>query len=141
MGYIMTHHAVTLNVPSALYERLERMARQTQRTVEAELLDVVATALPLEDGLSDDLSAALVQLALLDDAALWRAARDCLSTDDVTRMEDLQLKKQREGLDDAELKTLDSLVRQYERKMLIRARAVALLGERGHDISQLLAQV
>jgi hypothetical protein len=51
-------------------------------------------------------------------------------------MEDLHLKRQREGLTDAEAKTLDGLVRQYERTMLVRAQAAALLKARGHDVSR-----
>jgi len=78
---------------------------------------------------------------LLDDEALWRAARGSLPAAAATQMEDLHLKRQREGLTDSEVKTLDGLVRQYERTMLVRAQAAALLKERGHDVSQLLTRV
>src|SRR5438067_11595988 len=78
-GFSMTVQSVTLNVPSALYDRLERRAAQTHRTVEDVLLDVLATAVPLADDLPPDLAEALSPLALLDDAALWRAARSHLS--------------------------------------------------------------
>ena len=40
----MTVQSITVNLPSALYNRLKRRAEQTRRTVEAELLEVVATA-------------------------------------------------------------------------------------------------
>src|SRR5436309_10341393 len=78
-GFAMTVQRVTLNVPRALYDRLERRAAQTHRTVEDVLLDVLATAVPLADELPRDLAEALSPLALLDDAALWRAARSHLS--------------------------------------------------------------
>ena len=134
----MTVQVVTLHVPSPLYEQLKRRAAQAQRTVEAELLDVVATAVPVGDDLPTDLAGAISPLALLDDAALWRTARSHLSAEAVAQMEDLHLKRQREGLDDAEAETLTGLVRQYERTMLIRAQAAALLKARGHDVSLLL---
>lgn len=137
----MTVHAVTLHVPSLLYEQLKRRAEQAQRTVEAELLDIVVTSVPMSDDLPADLAEAITPLELLDDEALWRAARGSLPAETATQMEDLHLKRQREGLTDSEVKTLDGLVRQYERTMLVRAQAAALLKERGHDVSQLLTRV
>ena len=77
----MTVQSVTVNVPSALYDRLERRAVQTHRTVEDVLLDVLATAVPVADELPPNLAAALSPLPLLDDAALWRAARSHLPTE------------------------------------------------------------
>jgi plasmid stability protein len=74
----MTVQSVTPNVPSALYDRLERRAAETHRTVEDVLLDVLVTAVPLADELPADLTEALSPLTLLDDAALWRAARSHL---------------------------------------------------------------
>ena len=136
----MTVQVVTLHVPSPLYEQLKRRAAQAQRTVEAELLDVVATAVPVGDDLPAELAEAISPLALLDDTALWRAARSHLSAEAVAQLEDLHLKRQREGLDDAEAETLRGLVRQYERTMLVRAQAAALLKARGHDVSLLLTQ-
>ncbi len=38
----------------------------------------------------------------------------------------------------AEAETLARLVRQYERYMLVRAEAAAILRERGHDVTPLL---
>ena len=137
----MTVHAVTLQVPSLLYEQLKRRAEQTERTVEAELLDIVITAMPVSDELPADLAEAIAPLELLDDEALWRGARCSLPAEAATQMEDLHLKRQREGLTDAEVEILDVLVRQYERMMLVRAQAAALLKKRGHDVSQLLTRV
>jgi len=56
----MTVHAVTLHVPSLLYEQLKRRAEQAQRTVEAELLDIVVTSVPM----SDDLQLTLLRQSL-----------------------------------------------------------------------------
>ena len=136
----MTVQVVTLHVPSPLYEQLKRRAAQAQRTVETEILDVVATAVPVGDDLPADLSEAISPLALLDDAALWHAARGHLSAEAVAQLEDLHLKSQREGLDNAETETLRGLVRLYERTMLVRAQAAALLKARGHDVSLLLTR-
>ena len=47
----MTIQPVTLNLPGHLYNRLKRRADQAHRTVEAELLEVVASAVPVAVGL------------------------------------------------------------------------------------------
>lgn len=135
----MTVQSVTLNLPSALYDQLKRRAEQARRTVEAELLEVVATAVPVADELPSDLAEAISPLALLDDEALWRAARSHLPTETAARLESLHLKRQREGLTEAETQALSGLVRQYERSMLVRAQAAALLKQRGYDVSELAA--
>jgi hypothetical protein len=91
------------------------------------------------DDLPMDLAEAISPLALLDDEGLWRAARSHLSTEAAEQMERLHLKCQRESLTESETQTLAGLVRQYERAMLIRAQATALLKKRGHNVSELLA--
>ncbi len=133
----MTIQSVTLNLPGHLYNRLKRRAEQAHRTVEAELLEVVASAVPVADELPAELNEAISPLALLDDEALWRAARSHLPAEAAVQMENLHLKRQREGLTEAEAQTLAGLVRQYERTMLVRAQAAALLKQRGHDVSEL----
>src|SRR5438128_12118073 len=133
----MTIKPVTLKLPSHLYSRLKRRAEEAHRTLEAELLEVVASAVPVADELPAELNDAISPLALLDDEALWRAARSHLPAEAAVQMENLHLKRQREGLTEAEAQTLAGLVRQYERAMLVRAQAAALLKQRGHDVSKL----
>src|SRR5437867_628256 len=123
----MTVQTLTLNVPEPLYQRLKQRAAQTERTVEDEALDVLVTAVPVADELPADLAEAISPLALLDDEALWRAARSRLAAEVAQRLEELHLKQQREGLTSEETQTLAGLERQYERAMLIRAQAAVLL--------------
>lgn len=134
----MTMQMLTLALPEPLYSRLKARADQTQRTVEDEVLDVLATAVPIADDLPDDLEQAISSLTVLDDVALWRAARSHFSTQSAQQLEELHIKRQREELTDAESQTVERLVRQYERSMLVRAQAAALLKQRGHDVSGLL---
>jgi plasmid stability protein len=134
----MTVQSLTLNVPEALYHRLKRRAEQTHRPVEDEALDVLAAGVPVADELPPDLVEAISPLALLDDEALERAAGSRLAAEAAAQMEELHLKRQRQGLTDAEAQTLAALVRQYERAMLVRAQAAALLHQRGHDVTPLL---
>jgi plasmid stability protein len=134
----MTGQTLTLQVPDVLYTRLKERARQANRSVEAELLDVLATAVPAADELPRDLADAVAPLAQLDDAALWQAARSRLPDQSASRLEDPHQKRQREGLTDTEHRELAGLIAQDERTVLVRARAAALLRERGHDIASLL---
>ena len=136
----MNVQTVTLDLPSPLYNRLKHRADQAHRTVEDELIQVVATAVPVGDELPADLCEAISPLSLLDDDALWQAARTHLSAETAAQMEDLHLKRQREGLTEPEAQILTGLVRQYERTMLVRAQAAALLKQRGYDVSELLSQ-
>jgi plasmid stability protein len=132
-------YPVTLNLPVVLYERLKRRAQQADRSVEAELLDVLATAIPSDDELPSYLAEALASLALLDDETLWKTARSHLPAEEAAQLEQLNLKQQREGLTSTEAETLEQLARQYERTMLVRAQAVVLLIQRGYNTSKLIA--
>ncbi len=135
----MTTQTVRLDVPELLYQKLRLRAAQSQRTVEDELLEVLATVVPVADDLPAELSAALTPLATLNDTELWRAAQTHLPANAATRLEELHLKRQRAGLTEPQEREAAALIRQYERGMLMRAQAAALLKQRGHDVAGLLA--
>jgi hypothetical protein len=92
------------------------------------------------DAVPADLAEAIAPLSLLDDESLWRAARSALAPEKVALLEELHDKRRREGLTEAEAQTVAGLLKEYERAMLMRAEAAAILKQRGHDISQLLAR-
>ena len=129
---------VTVNIPEKLYQRLSHRAQQTQRAVEDELLDAVVSGLPLSDELPAGLEEELAQLDVLPDNALWYTARSRFHPIQANKLECLHTKAQRQPLTAAEQKQEQSLVREYERILLLRARATRLLKERGVDISALL---
>ncbi len=135
----MNSQSVTLELPEPLYEQLQARAIRRQRTLADEVLDVLTGAIPATEALPDDLEQTIAQLVFLDDAALWQAGRSKLASDDVERLSELNAKRQREGLTEAEQQESELLVRQYERSILVRAQAAALLKQRGHDIARLLA--
>jgi plasmid stability protein len=128
---------ITLHLPGSLYQRLTECARQAHRSVEDELMEIVATAVR-DDDLPADLSSTLASLPFLDDQALWRAARSRLPVQAVARMQALHDKRDVEGLTAAEQESLAMLPRQNDRSMLVRARAAELLHQRGHDVSSLI---
>jgi plasmid stability protein len=133
----MSTQTLTLHLPDPLYARLQERARQFNRTLEAELLEVLNAAVPVEESLPDSLAEDVARLDGMDEPELWQAARSRLTKREATRLEVLHLKRQKEGLSESEASDLAELVRQYERSMLIRARAAALLKQRGCDLSGL----
>jgi plasmid stability protein len=49
----MTTQSVTIRLPDPIYQQLKRQADRTRRSIEDELLEVVAAAVPVADELSD----------------------------------------------------------------------------------------
>ncbi len=133
----MAAHPVTLRLPAPLYDHFQSRAKRAHRSLEAELLDAVATVVD-EEKLPHDVAQALADLALLNDEELWRAARNRFSDEARSQLEALNLKQQRESLTSAEKETLEQLVHQYDHAVLLRAEAARLLKERGHDVARLL---
>jgi plasmid stability protein len=129
----MSTQTLTVAVPDQLLARIRDRARQANRSVEAEVLSVLSSAVPIDGGLPPDLTEALAALDLLDEPALRRAADTRLSPEASAELEALHFKERREGLTEAEDLRRRDLVRQYERAMLVRARANALLNSPGRN--------
>lgn len=101
----------------------------------------MTTSLPGEpNDLPADIAEAIAELYLLDDEALWRADRTFLAPEKAAEIEELHLKRQREELSASEAEALAARMKEYTRIMLVRARAAALLKQRGHDVSALLSE-
>ncbi len=101
----MAGRPVTINVPDALYGQIERRAASSGRSVESELVDLLANVLPAirpPSELEPELEAELAQLRRQSDDALWLAARSRLSDSQVRRLLSLNRKDQRVGLTNAE---------------------------------------
>lgn len=135
----MPAQALTVNLPGPLYERLALRASRSRRTLEAEVVEAIKVSLPEEpDQLPDELSEAIASLSLLPDEDLWRAAKNRLPVRKAAALEALHLKRQSEGLTPMESEAVAALMKEYTRILLVRAKAAALLRERGQDVSVLL---
>lgn len=139
----MTTESITVRVPHPLYSRLEERAKQTHRSVEEELVEALAEAVTRADApLSSGVEDVLASLDAMPDDGLWQLARASrLSPAAAAHLEELNQKRQREGLTADEQRMVEALVQQYERAMLVRAEAMARLKERGQDIAPLLAPI
>jgi hypothetical protein len=77
----MSTNTLILHVPSPLYDHLKQLAAQTQRSVEEETLEALATAVPQGTSLSAELQDAMASLVEQDDQTLVEAARSHLAND------------------------------------------------------------
>ena len=130
----MAPRTVTLQLPGPLYEQIEHRAAEAHRSIELELLDVVATAVPFSDELPPELADAVSSLSRLDDDDLLQAAGSRMPEPLADRLAELNWKRQATGLDELEEEESTRLLHLYERTLLIRASAAKLLKDRGRDL-------
>jgi hypothetical protein len=125
-------------MPIALYQKVAQRAQNMDSSLEEEILTALATAFSEQDDLSDTTVDRLTQLRYLNNSELWQAAQITVSTDENARMQVLMFKRQSIGLTQDEQIEAEALVAKSEQVMLLRAQAIALLRERGHDVSHLI---
>jgi hypothetical protein len=125
----------TISIPSALYEKAERVARQTAKQVDDVILTRLEGALdePTFD-LPTDERDELKAMAYLSDDTLWTIARERIQTAVQERMSALMTRNTRGTITDAEHKELAELVERGNRLTLRKAQAMKYLTERGHTI-------
>jgi hypothetical protein len=123
-------------MPAGLYERLKRRADQAHRSIEAEMLETVASAVPADNSLSSDLEEAVSRLALMDDNALWELVQTHFPAEKSAHLSSLHWKRQDTGLEQTETQQAAQLAQELERFMFLRAQAMALLMQRGHELSE-----
>ena len=83
-----------MQLPARLYNRLKQRAERANRSIEIEMVEAVAEALPADDMLPTGVADALAHLATADDNVLLRAAKARFSEAKSTRLETLHLRRQ-----------------------------------------------
>jgi hypothetical protein len=132
---MMTVQSVTLNLPETIYEQIKRAAEKAQRPFEEVLLEAVAAVAPVVNVAPQQMQSALAQMAYLNDAALWQAARATIPDEQKERLEMLHLKQQQNMLTNEEKAEEQALLALYRETILVRAQAAVLLKQRGYDVS------
>lgn len=132
----MTVQAITLNLPEAVYRQIRQAAEKVGRPVNEVLLEAVTAVAPIIGTGPENLRTALAQMAYLNDAALWQAARTTMTAAQRERLEALHDKQQREGLTVEEQAEEQALLSLYRETLLVRAQAAVLLKQRGYDVSE-----
>jgi hypothetical protein len=131
----MTVQAITLNLPETVYEQIRRAAEKAQRPLNEVLVEAVTAVAPVIGIASGEMRTALAQMAYLNDAALWQAARTTMTAEQRERLEALHDQQQRDGLPAEEQAEEQALLALYRETLLVRAQAAVLLKQRGYDVS------
>jgi hypothetical protein len=134
----MSGQAITLTVPDELYKRLAQRATETDSSIADAALEVMAMALPTVDDLPAEIADRLAMLDTFDDQRLWRVARSTMPQRAMRRLRSLVRLQQQRTLTPVEAQELAQLLDRLEDVGLMRAKAAALLHERGHNVSALL---
>lgn len=130
--------SLSVQVPERLLQTVKRRASARRRSLDKEVAQLIESGLQQAVGGSETLAEFLEPLALMSDDDLWNAARSRLPRRLSTELEKLHQQRQRDGLTNAERDRAKLLTEQFERCLVIRARAIELLHARGHDVSRLL---
>ena len=133
-------HSMTVAVPLETYEPFRQRAERARQSVEEAVVQAMQAALTTtEASTASERQAMLAALEALDTAALWQIVNRGAETEEVLLLVALNEKRQRQGLTKVEEATVQALIRQHDRAVLLRAKALAVLRQRGEDIGGLVA--
>lgn len=131
----MPSRTITLDLPETLFLRLQQAAQATQQSFDEILLRVVQVGSPPGwDDVPAEFQADLAALDRLDDAALWQVARTHQTEAEMIRYQALLDNKANTTLTLSEQEELDQFRTAFDRQMLRKAQALALLRWRGHQV-------
>lgn len=132
----MAVQPIVLNLPEIRYKQIQSVAEKARRPIDEILVEAASALAPVAHSNDQTLRTSLAQLAFLNDAALWQAARSTMPTEHQERLESLHDKQQRNGeLSDAEKAEEQMLQKLYRETILVRAQAAVLLQQRNYDVS------
>jgi hypothetical protein len=123
--------SITVKIPQPLYHRLEHVAARLQKPVTDMLVETLQAALPPVDEIPDHIQAEVASLDKLETAELYEVAESQVADADQDALEYLLDVQTTRPLTDEKAVRLESLRLEYGRVLLRKARAFALLAERG----------
>lgn len=131
---IMTIRTVSVELPRPVFLKLERAARLTHRSVEDVLVATLNAALVEPPDVPTELANELAAMHLFSDEALWAATHPSLSPAEQSRLRQLNHKAGERSLAPSEQAEQEHLMNAYHRSVLRRAKALAILAQRGHSL-------
>jgi hypothetical protein len=133
-GAEMTYQTITLDVPEPVYQQIRRAAERIRRPINDVLVEAVTAAAPAMTANGRKLRSALAQMAYLNDAALWQAARSTMPIEQRERLAALHETQQQQPLTAKEHGEERALLELYRETLLVRSQAALLLKQRGYDV-------
>jgi hypothetical protein len=131
---IMTVQTVSVKLPRPVFLKLEHAARLTHRSVEDVLVATLNATLVEPPDLPTELANELAAMHLFSDEALWAATHPSLSPAEKSRLSQLNHKAGERSLNPSEKAEQEHLLAAYHRSVLRRAKALAILTQRGHSL-------
>ncbi len=125
---------IAVHIPEALFHKLKRTAELTHRSVEDVTVTSLEAVLPVMQNLPPDIANELAAMHLFSDKALWAATAPSLSPTEEYRLNQLNTATGERALTPAEEAEQQNLITAYHRSVLRRAKALAILAQRGHSI-------
>lgn len=131
----MTARVVTMQLPENLYLRLQQTAQATRQSFDEILLRALQVGSPPAwESAPTEFQSDLAALDRLDDSALGRVARSRAKSTQLERYQILLDKNANNTLSAHEQQELAQLRTEFDRQMLRKVHAAALLQWRGHQI-------
>lgn len=124
-------NSVSVDIPQSLYQRLEQASAHLRKPVQEVLNETLQAALPPIEEIPEAIRSEVSALDSLEVAALEKVAESAMPHDDQQAMDHLLDLQRMRSLDDGEMARLETLRVEYGRILLRKARAFALLAERG----------
>ena len=130
----MSTATVTMPVSKEAYERLARVAAYLEQPVETVLDETLRTILPTENNIPTAIQREVDALPTLTTEELHQVADSEMSSDDQAAIEQLLYWQNMRSLTQREAEKLEKLRTEYGRVLVRKARAFALLAERGQPM-------
>jgi predicted DNA-binding protein len=128
----MGQQSIVLDLPDNLYERIQQIADQSDRSLETLLLE----SLDLLFGNTPDTNLSVSTLDALSDVQLWAVVYRRLLWPQSSRLHHLSERHPRTTQEQDEL---DQLLNRVDQDILLRSEALRLLKERGHSVDRFFA--
>jgi hypothetical protein len=123
---------ITVTLPEATFHRLEQAAQLAHRSVDEMLATTIDAILAVSPQLANEWAA----MHLLSDEDLWQATQPALTPTQQERLHELNHLAGERALTKQELSEQIALLEAYQRSIVRRSQAIAILKLRGHTISQ-----
>lgn len=131
----MNGTTIAVELPVAAYNQLHTLAMRQRKTVPEVVRDLVLQDLPGLPALPENVEAELASFVVLSDELLWMVARSSLDSAQQLQLASLNWKAQQGPLSAEEKAQQQNLVDAYDRMLVRRAQAAAVLSGRGYDLS------
>ncbi len=126
---------LTLSLPEPLFLQIQLAAEKTKRSLQEILVEAASTVSPAMESVPKLMRTTLAQMAYLNDAALWQAARATMAPQQRDRLAELHDLQGQHSLAEAEKTEEQMLLTLYRETILVRAQAAVLLKQRGYNVS------